>query len=374
MKALRDRLKMNLSISTANPKGGGGGGGASGQTMLDNCKGIRDMPENQFAKLYTIGEEVMESTNRGMRVLFATRVADGMEVVIKVRERSKSFGSPGSEREWCATTEVQMNIPKTDTMCQFLDVVRTPTNYYVVMEKVEGQDLFEQMNKERIRHADAREIVFQILEAVNTLHERGRIHKDLKLENVMVDMNAIKEPSSPGAAKRFSQVSASPKTKGKQPLSPSSPGVKIIDFDTVLDWEPSSPKARDVLGTDGYIAPEAYSGEYSPASDIFCVGVIMYKLLTRRFPYKLHLFDDKPGENVVGNPAMLRIQERLRNETIDFQRPPFTTCRQALSLCSAMLAFDANERPSAKDALEHEWFKMLPGQLVTPRGSADSTR
>merc|ERR1719436_2017414 len=99
---------------------------------------------------------------------------------------------------------------------------------------------------------------------------------------------------------------------GGDPTSPVS--AKIIDFDTVQDWEPSSPKAKDVLGTDGYIAPEAYAGDYSPASDIYCVGVIMYKLLTRKFPSNPEIFDDKPGENWVGSPAMKRIRERLRTE------------------------------------------------------------
>merc|ERR1719476_702942 len=103
-----------------------------------------------------------------------------------------------------------------------------------------------------------------------------------------------------------------PPSPGSFTSSMASPGVKLIDFDTVQDWEPSSPKAREVLGTDGYIAPEAYSGEYSPASDVYCIGVIMYKLLTRRFPSNSEIFDDKPGENWVGSPAMKRIRERLR--------------------------------------------------------------
>merc|ERR1719245_2288913 len=140
--------------------------------------------------------------------------------------------------------------------------------------------------------------------------------------------------------------------------SVSSVSAKLIDFDTVQNWEPISPASKDVLGTDGYIAPEAYAGNYSPASDIYCVGVIMYKLLTGKFPSRHDIFDDKPGENFVGSPAMRRIQERLRKEKIDFKRPPLDTCIHATDLVKMILAFDPNDRPSAADALHHEWFSM----------------
>ncbi|CAE7885348.1 CRK6, partial [Symbiodinium microadriaticum] len=87
--------------------------------------------------------------------------------------------------------------------------------------------------------------------------------------------------------------------------------VKLIDFDTVEEWNSTGPKSKHVLGTDQYIAPEAYEGKYSPASDIFAVGVIAYKILTGSFPYNGRLFDDKPGENWVGSPKMKEIRQKL---------------------------------------------------------------
>merc|ERR1719409_2408831 len=138
----------------------------------------------------------------------------------------------------------------------------------------------------------------------------------------MVDMN----PKVPRSRSSGGSPSNSTQPADECPVSPVS--AKIIDFDTVQDWEPSSPKTKDVLGTDGYIAPEAYSGDYSPASDIYAVGVIMYKLLTRKFPSKAEIFDDQPGENYVGSPAMKRIKERLRKEQIDFTLPPLDRCEE----------------------------------------------
>lgn len=340
MKAVRERMKKSLSIRTKTVGPGGGG-----------RKGIKFLPEADFAKAYRLGGQVMESTNSGMQVLFATRLADGQTVVIKVREKAKSFKSGSEEREWRSTTEVQLNMPKIETICEFIEVIETRDHYYVIMEKVDGKDLFEQMSQEHIRQADTREIVRQILDALRIMHGAGRIHKDLKLENVMVDMESPKRRQSLGS---------------DAGLDSSPVGVKLIDFDTVQDWEPNSPKSRDVLGTDGYIAPEAYAGEYSPASDVYCVGVIMYKLLTRKFPSRADIFDDRPGENWVGSPAMKRIQERLRHEKIDFTRPPLDRAPLAAELCAQLLAFDPNERPSAEEALSHQWFHLAPDMLSPP--------
>jgi len=211
--------------------------------------------------------------------------------------------------------------------------------------------LFEQMAREKLPILDAREVVRQVLEALTAMHNSGRIHKDLKFENVMVDTN----PKNPPNVECGSPVSA-----------------KIIDFDTVQDWEPNSPKTKDVLGTDGYIAPEAYSGDYSPASDIYAVGVIMYKLLTRKFPSRADIFDDQPGENYVGSPAMKRIKERLRKEQIDFTLPPLDRCPEARELVESMLKFDPEARPTAEAALKHPWFN-LDAEVLSPKATSRSS-
>lgn len=344
MKAMRERMQKGLTITTktaAKPND------ERTEHMRAKPKVIVAMTEEQVHGMYRLGKQVMESTNTGMDVVFATRLKDGVQVVIKTRQRSNSFKSAREEREWRATTEYQLNMPKIASLCEFFEVLETPKYYYIVMEKCDGRDLFEQMAREKLPILDAREVVRQVLEALTAMHGSGRIHKDLKFENVMVDTN----PKNPPNVECGSPVSA-----------------KIIDFDTVQDWEPNSPKTKDVLGTDGYIAPEAYSGDYSPASDIYAVGVIMYKLLTRKFPSRADIFDDQPGENYVGSPAMKRIKERLRKEQIDFTLPPLDRCSEARELVEQMLKFDPELRPTAADALKHPWFNLEP-EVLSPKAT-----
>jgi len=322
VKGLRQRAARPLQIATK--------GDAKSSTE------IQSVTQDEYDKLYKMEGQVMESTNPGMEVHYASRKSDGFKVVVKTRCRKKSFKDNYEEREWRCTTEIQLRMPKSEALCGYLGVYCTDKMYYIVMEKVEGQDLFEQMSAAKIPMVDSRALVRQILEGLLTLHKSGRIHKDIKLENVVADMD-------------------SPRKKAEDCDSPVL--AKLIDFDTVQDWEPKSPRSKTILGTDGYIAPEAYDGNYSPASDIYCSGVIMYKLLTRRFPHKADLFDDKPGENKAGHPAMKRIQKRLMETPIDFTRAPLDKCPMAKDLVSRMLSMEGEKRPTAEEALDHPWMK-----------------
>merc|ERR1711964_535166 len=94
--------------------------------------------------------------------------------------------------------------------------------------------------------------------------------------------------------------------------SPDSPRMlKLIDFDFTEEWEPSSPRSKAVVGTDGYIAPESYHGDVCPKSDVFSAGVVIYVLVAGRFPYPDEIFDDGPNENYVGSPKMKEIYKKI---------------------------------------------------------------
>jgi serine/threonine protein kinase len=181
------------------------------------------------------------------------------------------------------------------------------------------------------------------------MHANSAVHKDLKLENVVVDAgNGIDY------------------ARGWTPRS-----VKIIDFDTVEEWNPKTPKAKQVLGTDQYIAQEAYDGSYSPCSDIFALGVIMYKLAAGRFPFREDLFDDKPGENWVGSPKMSEIRGRLKNVKIDWNKDCFCKNPSLAELCAKMLSYDELSRPTAADCLQSAFF--CPGAPNISSGVSDKS-
>merc|ERR1712070_898087 len=105
------------------------------------------------------------------------------------------------------------------------------------------------MGKQRcLSTADCKEVLRQLLAALSALRAGSLVHRDIKLENVMV-----------AGLGREADVQ-----------------VKLIDFDTLQTFDSTS-TAKDVRGTCQYIAPDVYAGRCSPASDIFAVGVLAYR-------------------------------------------------------------------------------------------------
>jgi serine/threonine protein kinase len=296
----------------------------------------------KFTELFTVGKEVMPSSHNGMSIIFATRKSDKEEVVVKVRARASSFCDKGEEREWRASMEFMLNLPPTEGLAKLYEVLEDSKGYYVIMEKVPGQDLFETVTgKGLLPVGEVKEVLRQLLKALQELHSRNCIHKDLKLENIMFDRSP----------------SWNAKTSYEEEEMHSPVQVKLIDFDTLESVTPATPKrAKDVLGTDQYISQEAYDGHYSAASDIFAAGVIGYRLLTSRFPFRSDMFNDEAGENWVGSPKMKEIRQKLCNYKIDWNQRVFSVEPHAKDLLKAMLANSETQRPSAEEALQHPFL------------------
>jgi hypothetical protein len=275
----------------------------------------------------------------------AQRKSDGLDVVVKTREKHhwRKNNKRQEEQEWRRSADMLLNLPKSDSIANVYAVYEDEHCYYVVMEKVHGLDLFEVLHSNvRISAEETNAILQRLLEAVLDLHSKGCIHKDLKLENVMLDSPILE----------------------RNPWSRSEPSgvadlkVKIIDFDTLEPFSPKA-KAKRVVGTDQYIAQEAYAGHYSPASDVFSVGVIAYRLIAGALPFTDFKFDDCAGENWVGSPKMQDIQDRLKQFEVNFDAYPWTTQPLAKELVSWMLQNNEADRPTAEQALQHEFFKHM---------------
>jgi serine/threonine protein kinase len=281
--------------------------------------------------------------------------ADGVEYVMKIQLKKRIRGA--NEALFRRMTERMMNMPDSHNVVKIINCFEDHQYFYTVLEACNGGDLFDFFRMLMSDDMDAatlerevRTVTKEILISLAHLHKEGLVHKDVKLENLVFKEKGGVEPRTVGSPK--SRVSE--REKGDPIASPKL--LKLIDFDFTEEWEPNSPRSKAVVGTDGYIAPEAYLGDVCPKSDVFSTGVVMYVLVAGRFPYDDDIFDDGPNENYVGSPKMKEIYDKLAKYKVRFGRA-WDHLPEAKEFCRALLTFDMGARPSADEALQHPWMK-----------------
>ncbi len=108
-----------------------------------------------------------------------------------------------------------------------IDLFESSENYFIVLEYMAGKDLFDYIAKRSyiLPEERAKHIIFQIIQGVKYLHNLGIVHRDLKLENIM--MSNMTDSAIP----------------------------KIVDFGLSKIIGPNE-TATEPFGTLGYVAPE----------------------------------------------------------------------------------------------------------------------
>ncbi len=127
---------------------------------------------------------------------------------------------------------------------------------YLVMERLEGEDLRARLERGPLTLDEAREITRQVASALELAHREGIVHRDLKPENIFL----CREPD--GALR-----------------------AKVLDFGISKLQSAAGQGTRDdrVLGTPGYMAPEQALGKNSSIdsrTDLFSLATIVYEMLT----------------------------------------------------------------------------------------------
>jgi serine/threonine protein kinase len=138
-----------------------------------------------------------------------------------------------------------------------IDLFENSDYYYIVLEYMQGKDLFDyiQFRNFKLGEQRVKELSYQIGIAIKYLHSYGIVHRDLKLENVMMSDN----------------------TESGVP--------KLVDFGLAKMIGPNE-KADEPFGTLGYVAPEVLRKEpYSFSCDLWSYGCIIYALLSGSLPF-----------------------------------------------------------------------------------------
>ncbi|KAF9916368.1 hypothetical protein BX616_003954 [Lobosporangium transversale] len=204
------------------------------------------------------------------------------------------------------------------------------TNHYVVIEYAKGGELFDIVKKKgQFTEPEARLVFQQILQGVKYLHDRGIVHRDLKLENILL--------------------------MDKETLT-----VKISDFGlSTVTGEQSF--LRTVCGTPSYVAPEVLRNEaYGKPVDMWSLGVVLYILLCGFPPFS----DDLA-------PPALRVQ--VLENLYTFPMPYWDEITdEAMELVEALLHEDTGKRLTVDAALAHIWMQLKDNEgTISQKTSAD---
>ncbi|KAJ3738718.1 Pkinase-domain-containing protein [Lentinula detonsa] len=191
---------------------------------------------------------------------------------------------------------------------QMYEVIATESSIWIVTELCSGGELFDYLTeKGRLSEDETRFLFGQLCLAVAYLHEKGIVHRDLKLENVLLDERCR---------------------------------VKLGDFGFTREFE------RGVLmdtfcGTTGYASPEMLQGKkYLGAEvDIWSLGVILYVLLTGMLPF------DDDDEQIMRDKVILG----------EFEDPEWLS-EDARDLMKNILQKEPSKRLTIPQILEHPWF------------------
>ncbi|CAI9267665.1 unnamed protein product [Lactuca saligna] len=250
--------------------------------------------EGNFGKV-KYAKDIQTQHSFAIKIIDKTRIID-----LKISDQIK--------REIAA-----LKLLKHPNVVRLHEVLASKTKIYMVLEYVNGGELFDTIvSIGKLPESTARKLFQQLIDGVSYCHDKGVFHRDLKLENVLVE---AKE------------------------------NIKITDFG--LSALPQHFREDGLLhttcGSPNYVAPEVLSnrGYDGSASDTWSCGVILYAMLTGYLP-----FDDR-------NLAV--IYQKISKGDV---RMPKWMSPGAKSLIKRILDPNPKTRITMADIKVDEWFKQ----------------
>lgn len=195
---------------------------------------------------------------------------------------------------------------------EFLEIVESGLHVHMVCESIDGETLrtfAQRMPQRRLEHDLARRLYRQVVSGINFCHERLVVHRDVKLENLLLDRSGEK--------------------------------VKIIDFGFAAQVASKDVKLKAFCGTPAYMAPEIVRWEqYSGfATDVWALGVVLFTLLSGYLPFSA--------------ATEVQLYARIRRGVF--------VCPESLGelpkrLVRAALKPEPSSRPGSAALLRHPWL------------------
>lgn len=296
-----------------------------GSSFLPSCvstvsrDSLRSFQHTKRVGSYLIGRKLGEGSfakvREGLHVVTGEKVA--VKVIDKKKAKKDSYVTKNLRREG----QIQQMI-RHPNITQLLDILETENSYYLVMELCSGGNLMHKIyEKKRLEEHEVRKYIRQLILAVEHLHRAGVVHRDLKIENLLLDENN---------------------------------NIKLIDFGLsncagILGY--SDPFSTQ-CGSPAYAAPELLARKkYGPKVDVWSIGVNMFAMLTGTLPFTVEPFSLRALYQKMVDKEMNPLPTHLSPVSVNFLR--------------SLLEPDPMKRPNIQQALANRWLNdNYPGKVL----------
>ena len=209
---------------------------------------------------------------------------------------------------------------------KIIEFYQSEHSYYIITDHCSNGELYDQI-KYKYNENQLAVLFYQMLSGIAYLHAHNIVHRDLKLENILI-----------------SEIEVDKRTNDRYFW------IKIIDFGTAKFFDKNK-KEKSVVGSSYYIAPEVLKKSYNEKCDTWSIGVILYMLIVGRAP-----FDGADDEEIISN-----IKKGKYNSN---HKKLVESSNEVQDLVKKLLLVDSKKRLSAIDALKHPWFKKFNAKCI----------
>jgi serine/threonine protein kinase len=266
-----------------------------------------------FGGRYTVGRYLGRGASA--TVWEAVHSDSDFRVAVKV------FDQGSRDRRQAAREMKVLSRIRHPRVLEVFEVIESTLYSQLICELIEGESLRAFAQKQpfhRLQEGLARNFYQQVVEGVTYCHERLVVHRDLKLENLLLDR--------------------------------SQENVKIIDFGFAAQTTSKDVKLRAFCGTPSYMAPEIIRGEgYSGfAADVWALGVVIFTLIAGALPF--------------AGRTELQLYAKIRRGVFSFPDIIGEPIRRLVRACMKM---DPTSRPAVTSILRNSWVSNTAERPAT---------
>lgn len=274
--------------------------------------------------------------------VFLTKKVNGKELYATKRMDRAEFNKPDNNKRLLNEISILQKISHKNIV-KLIEVKKTKTHIYIVTEFCNGGSLTDNLNKyvQIHRKAFSEEIVQylmkQIVSAIYYLHMNKIVHRDLKLDNILLNF---------------------PNENDKANLNMLKAEIKLIDFGFATRLRTVYGNlANTILGTPSNMEPHMLRDMenqrpslkgYNEKVDIWSLGTLCYEMLVGRMAFAGHSMEELYKKVKAGNYKL-----------------PLWLSKEAVSFINGMLQYDSNKRLSAFELLNHDFLKKNVKEFQT---------